>query len=279
MGVGRRSVVTATYILISRLIALVANIAVVLLVTRYLGKEGFGHYAFVMGYSLIIGTLATGGTYAILIRETARDRARAGENLGSALHVQAAFTLVATALGMLALNLFTRDPAIRNAAYVSIIASDVQVLANLLWAGFGVNRPQTGGRTAPSAYDFQDVDIYLATAKGLFHYDAGNQCLKAILSDDVRPFTGVQAFVATVPVNLVYVSDYSRMASASVEDREHWSWAHSGFIAQNVYLACASEGLANVVRSTINRAQLANRMGLNENQHIILAQSIGYPAA
>jgi len=155
----------------------------------------------------------------------------------------------------------------------------VQVLANLLWAGFGVNRPQTGGRTAPSAYDFQDVDIYLATAKGLFHYDAGNQCLKAILSDDVRPFTGVQAFVATVPVNLVYVSDYSRMASASVEDREHWSWAHSGFIAQNVYLACASEGLANVVRSTINRAQLANRMGLNENQHIILAQSIGYPAA
>jgi len=134
MGVGRRSVITATYILLSRVIVLAANIAVVLLVTRYLGREGFGNYAFVMGYSLIVGTLATGGTFTILIRETARDRARAGANLGSALQVQALFTVAATLVGLLALPLFTHDATVQTAAYISIAAADVQVLANLyMW--------------------------------------------------------------------------------------------------------------------------------------------------
>jgi len=153
----------------------------------------------------------------------------------------------------------------------------VQMLSDLLWAGFGINRPESNGRTAPSAHDFRDVDIYLATTKGLLLYKAESQSLKAILPDDVRSYTGTQAFAATVPVNFVYVSDYSRMSSASIEDRERWSWAHSGCIAQNVYLACASEGLVTVVRSTINRAQLASQMELDENQHITLAQSIGFP--
>jgi O-antigen/teichoic acid export membrane protein len=134
MSVGRRSVITATYILISRLIVLVANIAVVLLVTRYLGKEGFGHYSFVMGYSLIVGTLATGGTFAIMIRETARDRSRAGEHLGAALQVQAVFTVLMGGLGVLLLPLFGPAPAVRQAGYVAIAAACVQVLANLyMW--------------------------------------------------------------------------------------------------------------------------------------------------
>jgi len=134
MSVGRRSIVTTTYILLSRLIVLTANVAVVLLVTRYLGKEGFGNYAFVMGYSLVIGALATGGVYTILIRETARDRAGAGAHLGASLQVQAVFTLIATLLGLLLLPLFTHDPLVRRAAWISIAAADIQVLANLyMW--------------------------------------------------------------------------------------------------------------------------------------------------
>ena len=152
----------------------------------------------------------------------------------------------------------------------------VSVLAALLWAGFGVNRPD-GKRTAPSAYNVQDIDIHLATGKGLFRYTAASHSLDALLPNDLRPFTGTQGFVAAAPLNLVYVSDYSRI-NASAEDCLQWSWAHSGCIAQNIYLACAALGLATVVRSTLDRLALGLRMGLNANQHITLAQTIGYPA-
>jgi SagB-type dehydrogenase family enzyme len=153
----------------------------------------------------------------------------------------------------------------------------VQVLSDLLWAAFGVNRPQTGGRTAPSAYGVQDIDIYLVTSNGLLRYQPAGHNLLALLPDDLRVFTGTQSFVAAAPVNLVYVSDYRKMA-AYPDDRERWSWAHSGCIAQNVYLACVSLGLATVVRSTLDRVQLAGRIGLEADQHITLAQTVGYPA-
>lgn len=152
----------------------------------------------------------------------------------------------------------------------------IHVIAALLWTGFGVNRPD-GRRTAPSAYDVRDIDIYLATAKGLFRYNAPGHRLLPLLPDDLRLLTGTQTFVAAAPLGLVYVSDYSRM-NASDEERLQWSWAHTGCIAQNVYLACAALGLAVVVRSTLDRAALAKRMNLNSSQHITLAQTIGYPA-
>jgi SagB-type dehydrogenase family enzyme len=152
----------------------------------------------------------------------------------------------------------------------------VPAIAAVLWAGFGVNRPD-GKRTAPSANNVQDIEIYLATAKGLFHYEAAGHRLTALMPDDLRPFTGSQDFVASAPVNLIYVSDFSRM-DASDETRLQWSWAHSGCIAQNVYLACAALGLSTVVRSTLNHAELNMRMGLQENQHITLAQTLGYRA-
>jgi SagB-type dehydrogenase family enzyme len=150
------------------------------------------------------------------------------------------------------------------------------ILSSILWAGFGINRP-TGKRTAPSANNVQDIDIYLATSKGLFRYEAANHDLIPLLADDLRPFTGLQEFVSSAPLNLVYVSNYNRI-QASAEDCLQWSWAHCGFIAQNVYLACANLGLATVVRSSFDRASLGLRMGLNANQHITLAQTIGYPA-
>jgi len=150
------------------------------------------------------------------------------------------------------------------------------VLSNLLWAGFGVNRPD-GRRTAPSARNWQDIDIYVAMADGLYLYDPKANALKQVLVEDLRGATGSQPFVAEAPVDLVYVSDQAKTGNASAEDRLLYGGAHTGFISQNVYLYCASEGLATVVRGLVDRAALAKRMQLRPDQRITLAQTVGYP--
>jgi SagB-type dehydrogenase family enzyme len=153
----------------------------------------------------------------------------------------------------------------------------LQVMSNLLWAAFGVNRPETGKRTAPSAVNWQEIDIYVATSDGLYVYDAKAHMLKPILSKDIRAMTGRQDFVKDAPVNLIYVADYSRMGTSTKEDNDLYSAADTGFISQNVYLYCASEGLVTVVRGSIDRQALAQVMKLRPDQKIILAQSVGYP--
>jgi nitroreductase len=152
-----------------------------------------------------------------------------------------------------------------------------QALSNMLWAAFGVNRPASGGRTAPSASNSQDMDIYVAMVDGLFLYDAKANLLKPVLPDDIRALTGRQVFVKDAPVNLIYVSDLSKMLRASAADKDWYAAAHSGFISQNVYLFCASEGLATVVRESIDRPALAKAMRLRPDQKITLAQTVGYP--
>lgn len=150
----------------------------------------------------------------------------------------------------------------------------LQLLSNLLWAAFGVNRPD-GRRTAPSAMNWQEIDIYVATAEGLFLYDAKGNRLEAVLGLDIRPTTGTQSFAATAPLNLVYVADLSKAGSGA--DTELFTAADAAFISQNVYLFCASEHLATVVRGSIDRVALAKAMKLRPDQKIILAQTVGYP--
>jgi len=153
----------------------------------------------------------------------------------------------------------------------------VQVLSNLLWAAFGVNRPDAGKHTAPSARNWQEVDIYVAMAEGLYLYDAKNHVLKPVLSGDIRSITGRQDFVKDAPVNLIYVADFAKTGDATKDDKEIYSAADTGFISQNVYLYCASDGLATVVRGSIDREALAKAMKLQPEQKIILAQTVGYP--
>jgi SagB-type dehydrogenase family enzyme len=152
-----------------------------------------------------------------------------------------------------------------------------QVLSNLLWAAFGINRPDSGKRTAPSAMNQQEIDIYVATAQALYLYDAKLHALQPVLTEDIRAKTGGQPFVKDAPVNLVYVADYAKMTRGSDEDRAFYSAADTGFISQNVYLFCASEGLATVVRGYVDRPTLAEAMKLRPDQKIILAQTVGYP--
>jgi nitroreductase len=153
----------------------------------------------------------------------------------------------------------------------------VEVLSSLLWAGFGINRPD-GKHTAPSARNWQDMDIYVILPDGLYLYDAKANQLKLLLAEDLRGLAGTQPFVKEAPVNLIYVSDYAKMGDKTPNEAKIlFSGAHAGFISQNVYLYCASEGLATVVRALIDIPALSKAMKLRPDQKIILAQSVGYP--
>jgi SagB-type dehydrogenase family enzyme len=154
----------------------------------------------------------------------------------------------------------------------------VQVLADLLWSAFGINRPATKGRTAPSAMNAQEIDVYVALASGLYRYEAVKNSLEFVSPEDIRAVTGTQAFVKDAPVDLVYVADFAR-AKKFGERKEFLAAADAGFISQNVYLYCASSGLATGVRASFDERTLAAALHLESGQKIILAQAVGYSKA
>lgn len=151
------------------------------------------------------------------------------------------------------------------------------VLSDLLWAANGINRPESDHRTAPTAMNMQEIDIYVAKKEGLYLFDAKANRLTPVVAGDLRTLTGKQTFVKYAPVNLIYVADFSRMSSLSTEDKDFYSATDTGFISENVYLFCASAGLATVVRGLIDKPSLAKAMKLRADQKIILCQTIGYP--
>jgi nitroreductase len=152
-----------------------------------------------------------------------------------------------------------------------------QTLSNLLWAAWGINRPDSGKRTAPSARNWQETDLYLVTASGAYLYDAAANRLVAVAAADLRALAGAQAFVKEAPVTLVFVADTTRMKGAPPEMQQSYAWADAAFISQNVYLFCASSGLATGVRAMVDRLPLAKALKLAPTQLITLAQSVGYP--
>ena len=152
-----------------------------------------------------------------------------------------------------------------------------EVLSSLLWAAFGINRPATGGRTAPSAHGWQEIDVFAVTADGAYRYDAAGHALHLVKGGDLRALTGLQDFVGGAPLDLVYIADFAKMEGASAEQRAFFAAADAGVIAQNVYLFCACTGLATVVRGLIDRRALAHGLGLPAHQRIVLAQTVGYP--
>jgi len=152
-----------------------------------------------------------------------------------------------------------------------------QVLSNLLWAAFGINRPATHGRTAPSAHDVQEIDVYVVMANGAYLYDAKRHVLTEVRTGDWRASTGIQPFAKDAPVSLVYVADFSKFSRESEADKNFYSAADAGHISENVYLFSASENLAVMVRAYIDKPALSKALRLTPQQHIVLAQSVGYP--
>jgi SagB-type dehydrogenase family enzyme len=159
----------------------------------------------------------------------------------------------------------------------------IEVLSNLMWAACGINRPDSGKRTAPSAVNWQEIEVYVAMEEGLYLYDGKAHSLKPVLKKDLRRNTTIfiqpsRSSVAGAPLQFIYVADYSKMWFAgSDEEKNFYSAADTGFIAQNVYLFCASEGLATVVRGMVDKDALSKDMKLRDNQKIILVQAVGYP--
>ncbi len=151
-----------------------------------------------------------------------------------------------------------------------------QMLSNLLWAAWGVNRSD-GRRTAPSASNRQEIEIYAVMADGVYLYDAQAHALKQVLKEDLRAVTGSQDWVAKAPLNLVYVADYAKMGTGTEDNKRANSNVDTGFISQNVYLYCASEGLATVARGGVNREEMQKAMKLRPEQRVVLAQTVGFP--
>jgi hypothetical protein len=153
----------------------------------------------------------------------------------------------------------------------------VQVISNLLWAANGVNRPD-GHRTAPSAVDWKNIDIYVTTVDGLFLYDPIKHELKVLGKEDVRGVAGTQDFVKTAPLNLIYVADLAKasLQGKRMDTAEPWSWAGVGFIAQNVYLYCASENLACIVRAMFDANAVTKTLKLGPEQKPLLAQTVAH---
>ena len=150
-----------------------------------------------------------------------------------------------------------------------------QVLSNLLWAAWGINRAD-GRRTAPSASNRQEIEVYAITADGAYLYDAKANVLNPVASGDLRKAAGTQDFVFQAPLNLVYVADLAKMGGSDENSKLATANADTGFIAQNVYLFCASEGLGSVVRGSSPRAELAKVLKLRPDQRVTLAHTIGY---
>ncbi len=152
-----------------------------------------------------------------------------------------------------------------------------QTLSNLLWAAWGINRPD-GHRTAPSASNKQEIDIYVVLPEGAYRWDAKANVLNPVATGDLRGATGTQPFPATAALNLVYVADISKAGRPATDPQQALNvGADTGLIVENAYLFCASEGLATVVRASVPKAELAKQLKLADNQMIVLAQSVGYP--
>ncbi len=153
----------------------------------------------------------------------------------------------------------------------------LQAISDMLWAACGISRPESGKRTAPTAKDMQEIDVYVAKADGLYLYDAKNNMLIPMMAGDVREMTGMQPFVKYAPINLIFVADLAKMGGMSADAADFYAATDTGYVSENVYLYCASTGLATVVCGWIDKPAMEKAMKLRDNQKVILAQTVGYP--
>ena len=152
---------------------------------------------------------------------------------------------------------------------------DDRCLSDLLWAAAGINRPELGGRTAPSAMNAQEVQVYGALPNGLYLYAPKAHELQLALASDVRSVTGYQDFVDQAALDLIYVADHSRMSLVPASRRSTYAFAAAGAMAQNVYLYCASAGLATVIRAWFDKRALSQTMNLPPDHQLLLSQTVG----
>lgn len=145
---------------------------------------------------------------------------------------------------------------------------DNQTLSNLLWAAYGFNRPDK--RTVPSSQNRQEIDVYVMFKDGVYFYDAKENQLKLHVKGDLRDGLGSQAYVNDAAINLVFVANLDKASNREA------GFIDTGYISQNVYLFCASEGLGTVARGSFSRAKLPPALKLTDKQEVTLVQAVGY---
>jgi nitroreductase len=150
-----------------------------------------------------------------------------------------------------------------------------QTLSNLLWAAVGINRPDSGRRTAPTALNWQEIEVYVATATGMYLYDPKANILNPVVSGDIRSLTYTQPVFKDAPVHLVYVADLAKTGEGEESAKLVLTGMDTGFASQNVYLYCASEGLNTGFRVSIDKEKLGQALKLRPTQRITGAQSVG----
>ena len=151
-----------------------------------------------------------------------------------------------------------------------------QQLSNLLWTAYGINRPD-GFRTVPAARNWYEYDIYVLKSDGWFLYEVPNHALLKMGNEDLRIYGGTQDFVKAAPVILVFVAGFDRMTGATDEVRKFYSAIDVGYISQNVYLWCASEGLATIILGQVDKPKVHEVLKLKPAQQVILSQPVAYP--
>ena len=151
---------------------------------------------------------------------------------------------------------------------------DKQQLSNLLWAAFGFRCEKR--RTAPSSHNRQEIELYVCLPSGVYIYDAIDNVLRAHCEGDFRVATGSQDYVWTAPVNVIMVSDTAKIKGKTEQGIIETIYANTGFISENIYLFCTSEGLSSVTRAMIDKEQLSKILGLAPTQVITLIHTVGY---
>ena len=149
-----------------------------------------------------------------------------------------------------------------------------QQIADLLWAANGVNRVEDGKRTAPSARNAQEIDVYLFTPVAIYCYEAVSHSLKLVKEGDFRTSAGTQPFYAAASVAISLVVDFGKMEGFDEEAKAFYSATDVGYVSQNIYLYCAAENLGTVVCGSVDREVVANLLGI-QNGKVLLSHAIG----
>jgi SagB-type dehydrogenase family enzyme len=179
-----------------------------------------------------------------------------------------------TSRGLTLMQALSKRASVRSFSNLLLSTQDI---SDLLWAANGVNRPDKKLRTAPSAMNAQDIDIYVFLQEGIYLYDALKNMLTPVIKGDFRAETGKQEFCATVPVSLVLVSDLSKFRLGTNDQKLIWAACDAGVISQNISLFCAANGLATVPRAGIDADTLKTLLKLSASQKILLNHPIGFP--
>lgn len=164
------------------------------------------------------------------------------------------------------LNLMTALKERKSVREFSDKEIDLQTLSNLLWAANGVNRPD-GKRTAPSAMNRQEIEIYVCQKDGAYHYQAQENILKQVSAEDCR--------LRNAPLTLILVSD--NIKAPHIPGVKDWGLIDGGIVSQNISLFASAMGLATVPQSSMPREKLTKILKLKKGFDLILNHPIGYP--